>query len=118
MQDPKTGFPIRKKESDMTKQRLFVASAFGMLIAGVLVFATEPVYDSQEDSGEYVKAWDVYLLFPPGAEWKDEPPAPSYWMHQLPLDRKRRFNGDTLAAEVKKLLHSEQSQTISQVAIG
>ena len=46
MQDPKTGFPIRKKESDMTKQRLFVASAFGMLIAGVLVFATEPVYDS------------------------------------------------------------------------
>ncbi len=61
----------------------------------------------QDDSGEYIKAWDVYLLFPPGAEWKDEPPTPSHWMHQLPLDPKRRFNGDTLATEVKKLLHVE-----------
>jgi hypothetical protein len=29
-------------------------------------------------------------------------------MHQLPLDPKRRFNGDTLAAEVEELLHHEQ----------
>lgn len=58
----------------------------------------------QEDTGEYLKAWDVYLLFPPEAEWKDKPPEPSYWMHQLPLDPKRAFDGETLATEMKKLL--------------
>jgi hypothetical protein len=39
---------------------------------------------------------DVYLFFPPGAEWKDETLAPRYWMYHLPLDPKRRFNGDAL----------------------
>jgi hypothetical protein len=28
-------------------------------------------------------AWDVYLIYPPGATWQDAPPAPSYWEHQL-----------------------------------
>jgi hypothetical protein len=28
-------------------------------------------------------AWDVYLIYPPGTRWKDEPPAPLYWEHQL-----------------------------------
>lgn len=55
----------------------------------------------QGDTGDYLKAFDVYLLFPPGAEWKDQPPAPSFWMHQLLLDPKRRLNGSTLAAEVR-----------------
>jgi copper chaperone CopZ len=32
-------------------------------------------------------AWDVYLLYAPGAEWTgDAPPAPSFWMHQLRTD--------------------------------
>ncbi|HUP58736.1 MAG TPA: hypothetical protein VM598_14855 [Bdellovibrionota bacterium] len=32
-------------------------------------------------------AWDVYLIYPPGVKWEGkEPPAPSYWMHQLERD--------------------------------
>lgn len=58
----------------------------------------------REDSDEYVKAWDVYLLFSTDAEWKDQPPAPSYWMHQLPLDPKNRLDGDALAPKMKELL--------------
>ena len=30
-------------------------------------------------------AWDVYLLYPPGVRWDGEnPPHPTFWMHQLP----------------------------------
>ena len=51
-------------------------------------------------------AWDVYLLFGGNAEWKDQPPAPQGWMHQLPLaPGERRLDGDRLAAEVGKLLN-------------
>jgi len=33
------------------------------------------------------KAWDVYLLYAPGVTWEgDEPPQPTFWMHQLPSD--------------------------------
>jgi hypothetical protein len=29
-------------------------------------------------------AWDLYLLYGPGARWvDDEPPVPTFWMHQL-----------------------------------
>jgi len=70
-----------------------------------LVEAYKPILPTKrEDSDEYIQAWDVYLLFPPEAEWKDKPPTPSYWMHQLPLDPKRRLDGETLAAEVRKLI--------------
>src|SRR5437867_4189504 len=24
-------------------------------------------------------AWDVYLIYPPGAKWNKEPPTPVYW---------------------------------------
>ena len=53
-------------------------------------------------------AWDVYLLFDCNAEWKESPPVPTYWMHQLwalwDIAADRRINADTLAGEVKKLL--------------
>jgi hypothetical protein len=56
-------------------------------------------------------AWDVYLIYPRDAEWKDEPPMPAYWMHQLNLAPERTLNGDTLAAETRKQLQSgEQSK--------
>jgi hypothetical protein len=29
-------------------------------------------------------AWDVYLLYDRGRRWRGRPPAPSFWMHQLP----------------------------------
>lgn len=28
-------------------------------------------------------AWDIYFLYKKGEEWKDAPPAPAEWMHQL-----------------------------------
>lgn len=33
------------------------------------------------------------LLFAPGIEWKDQPPTPSFWMHQLySVDPKNAFD--------------------------
>ncbi len=56
--------------------------------------------------GDGQPAWDVYFVFDHDAEWKDEPPAPAYWMHQLKLAPEKRFDGDKLAAEINKLLQS------------
>lgn len=30
-----------------------------------------------------VRAWDLYLLYPPGPRWELGPPLPAYWQHQL-----------------------------------
>lgn len=50
-------------------------------------------------------AWDVYPAFNRDAEWKGEPPAPDYWMHQLGgQPPERRLDGDRFAAEVNHLL--------------
>ena len=57
------------------------------------------------DSSEYARAWDVYLLFPPDVEWKEQPPKPNYWMHQLwGVDPKNKLDAEALAKEVNKLL--------------
>ena len=32
---------------------------------------------------EYLTAWDVYLVYAPGAKWVESVPEPSFWMHQL-----------------------------------
>ncbi len=53
-------------------------------------------------------AWDVYLLYPPDAEWKEQPPKPVYWIHQLGLESAPTLNGETLAGEVNKLLTPEK----------
>ena len=56
-------------------------------------------------TGEYVKAWDVYLVFAPGVEWKDRPPVPSSWMHQLySVDPKNSFDSKALATALQRLL--------------
>lgn len=50
-------------------------------------------------------AWDVYFAFNRGVEWKDESPAPDYWMHQLHGQPPERFlNGEKFAEETNKLL--------------
>lgn len=50
-------------------------------------------------------AWDVYLIFDRAAEWKGEPPTPSYWMHQLGgVSPDRRLDGQKFAEETNKLL--------------
>ncbi|MCA1603179.1 MAG: hypothetical protein LC776_16605 [Acidobacteria bacterium] len=56
--------------------------------------------------GQDQPAWDIYFVFGRDAEWKNEPPAPAYWMHQLRLDPERRLDGNELAAEINRLLQS------------
>jgi hypothetical protein len=73
---------------------------------GELVEAYKTILPTKnEETGEYIKAWDVYLLFAPGIEWKDQPPQPTFWMHQLySVDPKNAFDSRALATEVQRLL--------------
>jgi hypothetical protein len=53
-------------------------------------------------------AWDYYALFEPRAKWKDSPPAPTEWMHQLTgIVPERQLDGDKLRVAVEKLLKSD-----------
>jgi hypothetical protein len=46
-------------------------------------------------------AWDIYLLYAPGAMWKGEKmPTPNFWMHQLAEPAGLRLDPDRLKAEV------------------
>ncbi|HZD54171.1 MAG TPA: hypothetical protein VE175_14060 [Woeseiaceae bacterium] len=48
-------------------------------------------------------AWDVWMMFDPGARWEPDaaPPAPAFWQHQLPgLPKDQRLNAKTFAATV------------------
>jgi hypothetical protein len=54
-------------------------------------------------------AWDVYLLYAPGVKWEgDAPPAPTFWMHQLPAetgaDSRFCLNPGRFLREVERLL--------------
>jgi len=57
-------------------------------------------------------AWDIYFLYPPGVKWEADPPAPSFWMHQLNFmpftDGDKRFgklrlDGARFLEEVQRL---------------
>ncbi len=48
-------------------------------------------------------AWDVYLLYDAKAQWRDKPPEPNDWMHQLGSDD-RRLDGEKLRMKVASLL--------------
>jgi hypothetical protein len=50
-------------------------------------------------------AWDVYLLYGPDANWEDEPPQPSFWMHQLGgVTKAPTYNEPTFRAKLKGML--------------
>jgi len=50
-------------------------------------------------------AWDSFLLFDAGVEWRETPPKPTFWMHQLNRGPPaRRLDAARLAVEVEKLL--------------
>jgi hypothetical protein len=50
-------------------------------------------------------AWDYYALFEAGVKWKDSPPAPTEWMHQLEgIEPERRLDGEKLRKAVEKVL--------------
>jgi len=56
-------------------------------------------------------AWDVYLAYPPGMRWEEEPPGPPYWQHQLGgLAVAPQLDGETLAAHVRLILASRQEE--------
>lgn len=52
-------------------------------------------------------AWDVFLLYGPGARWDGElPPKPDYWMHQLGGPEKGApfLDPDVFARQANQLL--------------
>ena len=54
-------------------------------------------------------AWDVYLVYAPGVTWAaDQPPAPTFWMHQLReesgADQRRCLNPAVFEGKVAELL--------------
>lgn len=57
-------------------------------------------------AGHY--AWDLYLVFAPGAAWGEQPPQPVDWAHQLdhaawaPAERRRK--GAALLEALKSML--------------
>ena len=53
-------------------------------------------------------AWDVYLVFDADARWRESPPAPLEWMHQLGGDDGRRLDGDKLRETIRgRLKHAD-----------
>ena len=47
-------------------------------------------------------AWDVYLIYPRGATWEREPPAPVYWQHQLPgVTAAPQLHGETFLERLR-----------------
>ena len=66
-------------------------------------------------------AWDVYLLFAPGITWvTDEPPEPTFWMHQLPAaagaDGKSLLNPGKFSRKLMNLLGSVDSHMARDLA--
>jgi copper chaperone CopZ len=79
-------------------------------------------WDSEKRIGEAFRgtlklnrtAWDVYLIYPPGVEWKGEvPPTPSFWMHQLGpdsgADASRMLDAGVFENEVMKAIKKSDS---------
>jgi len=52
---------------------------------------------------DYV-AWDVYLFYEAGSRWLDGPPAPAYYLHQLPRDPLHFRTGDDLVRELREAM--------------
>jgi hypothetical protein len=50
-------------------------------------------------------AWDVYLLYGADAGWRETPPAPAEWLHQLSgEDPDRTLSEERLEEEIAKLV--------------
>jgi hypothetical protein len=53
-------------------------------------------------------AWDVYLIYAPSVQWEKEPPAPSFWMHQLGgVEHAPRLNQEMFEVKIKEILSPE-----------
>lgn len=80
-------------------------------------------WDPQRELGELFAqtlgltktAWDVYLLYAPGIRWEEEePPEPTFWMHQLGgsygADPTRFLDPDVLARNLDGILAGDEEQ--------
>ena len=55
-------------------------------------------------------AWDIYFFYQKGAEWKDNPPGPTEWMHQLGgggrADATHFHSGQDLVDKLHEAMHT------------
>jgi hypothetical protein len=54
-------------------------------------------------------AWDFYLFYPVQSEWKELPPVPEVFFHQLPnswADQKQLFEKNLLKAKLNETMQS------------
>lgn len=57
-------------------------------------------------------AWDIYFAFGPDAQWRNKPPKPDFWMHQLwGVNPKLLLNGPVFLDHVKRLLDLHTTST-------
>jgi len=49
------------------------------------------------------RAWDIYFAYNSGLEWRELPPKPTEWAHQLGLDNRHLMDGKRLREAVSKL---------------
>ena len=68
-------------------------------------------------------AWDIYLLYAPGIRWDgDEPPQPSFWMHQLPVDQgapeERLLNASKIYIELRALMEGRAATNLDGAGLG
>ncbi len=95
------------------------AESANVASASLLDDRIEHIWDPERQFGDlFAKtlklkgvAWDVYLLYEQGITWTaDEPPAPTFWMHQLPTttgaDGKHMLNPGRFSYELLNLLGS------------
>ncbi len=60
-------------------------------------------------------AWDIYLLYSPGATWKDgRISAPKFWMHQLDERKDLLLDPVRLNVEVQKAIEANPKRRIFQ----
>jgi hypothetical protein len=67
---------------------------------GLMLRAYNPVLDLPV----LVDAWDVYLIYGPDARWDVEPPAPSFWMHQLKFAKGPELDPDVFGQRLAQIL--------------
>ena len=61
----------------------------------------------QKTLGIPMYAWDVWMIYEPGAQWEEAsvPPPPAFWQHQLPsLPKDQKLDAEEFAAAVTERL--------------
>ncbi len=94
---------------------------------GIMAHAWDP---ERELGGLYSRtlnlqgtAWDIYLLYVPGIRWEgNEPPQPSFWMHQLPADQgapqELLLNSSRIHVELKALMEGRAATNPDSAGLG